>query len=81
MQDVPPRMPVSSIRPGPQYWMGRLEYGEGKEWVDHYRVMIRCGLYIPPIKIDQRHFIVDGHHRYQAHVLEGKTEINTRRAW
>lgn len=71
-------MHIDNLRPGPQYHVPRLDLPEAREWVEHYRVMIRRGLYIPPITIDKRGFIVDGHHRWRAHVLEGKQEINAR---
>lgn len=64
-------VPVSEVRIGPQYHPTRL-WTDPKAiaWVEHYRRLIREGVEIKPIIVDARLFIVDGHHRWYAHVLE-----------
>jgi len=62
---------LSEVRPGPQYEPSRL-WRDPKAiiWVEHYRRLIRAGKEVAPIIVDARIFIVDGHHRWYAHVLE-----------
>ena len=47
--------------------------------IDDYRTMLRNGSPAPPIRIGQwlrgHHIIVDGHHRYQAALLEGHATV------
>jgi ParB-like chromosome segregation protein Spo0J len=69
-------IPVSTIRPGPQYFLPRLDRDQvARDWIAHYREQIRSGVVLDPIVLDARKFIVDGHHRWRAHVLEKKETI------
>jgi hypothetical protein len=64
-------IPLTDVRTGPQYYPPRLwEDPKAMEWVEHYREQIRAGVVLDPIILDNRFFIVDGHHRWYACKLE-----------
>jgi hypothetical protein len=67
---------VSQVHPGSQYHVPRLWTDTtALQWVEHYREKLRAAETLDPIIIDARFFIVDGHHRWRAHVLENKLTI------
>lgn len=67
---------VSEVRMGPQYHPTRLDTDPtAVAWVNYYRECIRNGVKLDPIIVDARLFIVDGHHRWRAHVLENVKTI------
>ena len=67
---------LSQVHPGPQYHVPRLWMEtHALQWVEHYCGKLRVGEKLDPIIIDARFFIVDGHHRWRAHVLENKLTI------
>jgi hypothetical protein len=64
-------VPLADVRIGPQYHPTRLWTDSAALiWVEYYRGQIRNGKELEPITVDARMFIVDGHHRWYAHVLE-----------
>jgi ParB-like chromosome segregation protein Spo0J len=72
------RVPINSCVGHREGWRDRLY----QEKVDHWRQQIREGFVIPAIRVDvvgDKYVIVDGHHRYVAHILEGITDIEARR--
>ena len=69
-------LPLADVRPGPQYHVPRLSTDPyAVRWVEYYREQIRAGRELEPIRIDARFFIIDGHHRWRAHVLEKQEKI------
>ena len=69
------KLALAAIRPDPRYRFSQLETGGGKIRVNAHRAAIRDGKTPEPIEVDASGMIVNGHHRWRAHVLEGRETI------
>lgn len=70
-------LPISEVR-SPWYSDIRQEWHPSKDYIDHLKQEITGGQYVPPIVVvrdDSGFVLVNGHHRYYAHLVLGRQRI------